>query len=992
MAIDSDDLAILLAGDPRCDVEIWRGDVRGALDESAIAGSWLPSAPDWEDVSDAVLLDAELTIAHDGRGATIAVAVADERKDEWLDDQAIAVVARARSDSAGADTGRRLIAWGYMPGAGRQALGERGDQTGQRVASYASYWERSRVPAHRLGRVNLAAAATVEASTSPLASTTAEAPLEYLSQENNDPQNAIDGEADTVYIGDIVADPTQPAIGDSAEVHVLRAYWGTTSRTLGADDQPGWIELAYVRKEAEWLSMTNSGAVPNLFEQGSNVRNDGAVLSSITTSGPDGAYYYVKSKTGQPSPTVMNGVQWNYTIPLANRAAKLVFEYKAFAVGSIGRRVRVTFKSIDANASAEPQIFSLGAGWQRAEIDLDSLGDGGGFMLRVQNDQGEVAAADLEWQFRGEVWVGYSDLAQGGSQNKLHLSYDDGNGHTDTLRIAWDVANGAEDWTIPPLGTVIVTNDEKLFRARFDPGDRQVYQLRNLAPNWFFGPGIGKVALRRGNGFRYQQYAPSGYTLVEEINFVTNGLSWTPTQGISRQSPIGTGSFAVEDYPHVGLLPGAYGGGYLWLNLGDYAATVLAQPLTSGATKMVVEDGDRIAIGLLHQIDSERVLVSARDGDTFTIARAQNGTTAAAHDPGDTVTPRRNGALQLGPRFDAIELRRRVGTPAIRSGVILGSNLASPGDPSVGGSKWERHPDWFLISRFDNPSQASAISVAIPGGVVEARHVCAGDLLMHRRNGVAQRLKINEIVVREWLPGATAEGDWTGHGARDVAQAAAHILAQHARMPAAKITIAAAPAPMGDLPITPAPVSQVLDNLAGDELRIWLDPTNAATIAPDPSNPEYDAREPYATLDADALLGAPAVDWGDRQPVAQVKGTFRETAALRTYSVSYPDRPSSLGEIKEIGPRTVRSWADARAAVARAFRAQNVRRTPQNVTIGPAPWARPWQRIVYDVAALDASGAAQGVNCAIVGYTHHFVDDGGGVVWTVDLTLQEIVL
>lgn len=992
MAIDSGHLALLQAPAPRCDVEIWRGPVRGDLDEASVTGAWLPTAPDWEDVSGQVLLDAGLDVPHDGRGARIAISIADERKDEWLDDQSVAIVARARYAPASADSGRVLIAWGYMPGEGRQALGEYGDQTGQRVASYAAYWDRARVPPHRLGRANLARGASVEASTAPLASTTAEVPLEYLAQDNNDAANAIDEETDTVFIGDIIADPTQPTIGDSSEVQILRAYWGTTSRTLGADDEPGWIELCYVRRGATWLSMTNAGAVPNLYGLGSNVRSDSAVESSITTSGPLGAYYYVKSKTGQPSPTVKNGVQWNEALGVGDRAAKLILEYKAAATLSIGRRIHVTFKPLDPAASVEPTILSLGQNWQRAEIDLDSLSDYGGFVLRVQNDEGEVAALDLEWAFRAEVWIGYSDLAQGGSQNKLHLSYDDGNGHTDTLRIAWDVANGTEDWQIPPRGSVIITNDEKLFRARFDPGDRQVYQLRNLAPFWFFGPGVGKLALRRGNGFRYQQYAPSGYSTVQEIDFTTNGLSWTPQQGLSRQSPIGTGALTVEDFPHVGLLPGEYGGGYIWLNLGDYSPTVLAQPLTSGATTMVVEDGDRIAIGLLHQIDSERVLVTGRDDQAFTIARAQDGTSAAAHDPGDSVTPRRNGAIQLGPMFDAIDLRRRPGTPAIRSGVILGSNLASPGDPSVGGAKWERHPDWFLISRFDNQSAASTVAVQIPGGVVEARHVCAGDLLMHYWNGLPQRLKINEIIVREWLPGATVEGDWAGHGASNTAQAAAHILAQHAGMPASKITIAAQPAPMGDLPITPAPASQVLDNLAGDELRIWLDPLNAVTIAPDPSSPQYDAREPYATIDATIQISSPAVDWGDRQPVAQVRGTFRETAALRTYTIAYPDRPSSLGEIKTIGPRTVRSWQDGRASVARSFRAQNVRRTPQNVTIGPAPWVRPWLRVLYDMGALDASGAVQGVNCAIVGYTHHFVDDGSGVVWTVDLTLQEIVL
>lgn len=988
--ISSDNLSILQAQEVRADVEIWRGPVRGDFDEADLADPWLPAGPDWEDVSDQVLIDGRLDVTHDGQGSRFPLSIADERKDEWADDCAVAVVARARLTSI--DSGRVLVGWGYLPGQGRQRITPTGDQIGERLASYASYWDRTNLPAHRLGRVNLAEGATVEASTSPLASVTAEAPLEYISQDDNAAAKAIDQEADTVYIGDIIADPTQPTIGSSSEVQILRLYAGRTTRTIGAGNEPIWIELCYVRAVSTWGAMTSSGAVPDLFEMGSEVRNDAAVVSTITTSGPDGAYYQVKSKTGQPSPTVSNGVQWNESLGLPDRPAKLLLEYKAAAPASIGRGIRVTFKPLDPGASGIVGTLALGSGWQTYEADLSDLTEYGGYVLRVQNAPGEVAAADLDWRFRFKVYVGYSDLGQGGSQNKLHLSYDDGNGHTDTLRIAWDLANGAEDWQIPPLGSVILTDDLATFRAKFDPGQRQVFQLRNLAPDWFFGPGIGKVALRRGNGFRYQQYNPSGYTLVQEVNFVTNGLSWTPSQGLSRQSPIGTGSLTVEDYPHVGLLPGAYGGGYIWLDLGAYQPTVLAFPMDSTQLTMTVEDGDRISLGVLHKIGTEQVLPSARDENTFVIARAQNSTSAAAHNPGDSITPRPGGADQTGPTWDTIEIRRKRGTPAIKSGVVIASNLISPGDPSTGGSLWERHADWFLVSRFDNPAQSDVIALSPPGGQVQARHVCVGDVLMHYYQGQPQRLKINEIVVREILPGSSTAGGWAGHGASNNAEAAAHMLTQHGGMPPTKLTIAASPAPMGDLPITPATLAQVLDNLAGDELRIWLDPYNGATIAPDPSSPLYDAREPYLTIDASVLISDPAVDWGDRQPVAQIRLTARETASLRTYVVTYPQRPASLGKVVDVGPVSVRSYADAFRAAERIFRARNVRRTPQNVTIGPAPWLRPWLRVLYDVAALDASGAVQGVNCAITAYTHHFADDGAGLVWTADLSLQEIIV
>lgn len=992
--ITSPHLALLQSHETASRVEVWRSNqARGVLNEAAITGAWLPTTgAGWADESATVLLSEGIDLAHDGRGYTGSFSVADSSKLEWADDLAVAVVSQHWDGSAW--SGRELVCWGYLSGEERASIGKALDQTSSRTFTYHGYWERASVPAHRFGRRNLAQGATVAGSSTALASATAEAGVEYISQDDNAASKAIDANADTVYIADVIADPTQPTIGGDTKPRLLRAYAGRTTRSIGAGNEPVWVELSYTHQVATWGAMTSSGAVPNLFGYGSNVRNDSQVVSSITTSGPLGAYYQVRALQ-QAGSDAMNGVQWNLDFGLPGRAWKLRLEFKAASTPSIGRRMYATLKDLDPTAGAGTQAFlSLTDQWQTYDLDLDNA-NYGGVVLRFQNYRGDIAADDLYFAFRFTLWVGYSDLqhAKENSSERLFISYDDGAGATRTQRIAFDLAAGADDWRIPPLGTVVIADDTATFRAKFDPGQRQVFQMRNLQPEWFFGPSIGKVALRYGTNPNRNQYAPSGTTLVDEIPFATNGLSWTPQQGVSRQSPIATGSFAVEDYPHVGLLPGAFGAAFLWLDLHAYSAPKLTLPMDSTQLTLQVDDGDRLTPGLEAVIGSERVLIGVRNDNTFAIARHQGGTTAAAHNAGDAVTPRLSGATQTGPQWDAVEIRRKPGTPAILAGAVISSNLATPGDPSAGGSKWELHADWDLVARFDNAAGADVIGVRAPEGGRQARHVAVVIDRMARRGGVPQRAKLNEVVVREWVPGGNAGGGWAGHASANLAEVAAHLLTQHGGVPAAKVALAVAPAPMGDLPVAGAPLSRALANLESDgNLRVWLDPYNAATVSPDPSNPQYDAREPYLTLDGAVLLGDVAGSWGVRGAVSQVKGTFTETASLRTYVISYPDVPGALGQVVEV-KGTVRSWAEGRDRVEREFRSRNARRTPQSATIGPAPWLRPWLRVVYTSAELDTGGQFIGVNCCVQSLSIKYEEGPtGGAICTTSLTLTEVIL
>ncbi len=990
ISVDHDNL--LRAAEAQAEPEVWRATTgRGVLDEAAITGSWLPTAPAWEDVSAEVTLDGEVGADHDGRGYALTLTVAEESRLEWADDLAVAIVARAWDGAAW--QARTLVAWGYLDGSGAQRVSAEGDQTGRRGATYHGYWGRLNVPSHRFGRRNLAESASVAASTPALASVTAEAPLEYVSQDDNAPEKALDGNADTVYVGDIVADPARPALGSTLDPRILRAYAGRATRVIGAGNQPIWVELFAGYDLAPWGTTWTS---PPAMYGGNTatVRDDATIQTTVITYGDGSKGLRVTMKLQAGNPNAEGYISWTVGGSYPDRPWRVAFDLFTLDAPSVGKQLMfwATDSSPAGSSRADINPIAIPSASGSFEVSGDSTGNYGGIRINFKALKNQLNVAAITFDIKNlRASIGYNDAKNAGSA-RLFLSYDDGLTALRTQRI-WEGLTGS-NFVIPADGTVIVTDDAETFRARFDPGNRLVLQMKNLQPEWFFGPAIGKLALRYGNDPNRLQFNPAGMTTIETIDFTTNGLSWTPDQAVSRQGPIGTGALTVETFPHVGTQPGAYGGGYLWLDLGAYQPTRLALPITSGQLFLVAEDSDLLTPGMEAVIGTERVLLGALIDGTFVIARAQGGTTAAAHNAGDTVTPRLSGATQTGPRWDLVTVARKPGTPPLRSGVILYSNLLSPGDPSTGGSLWERHPDWTLLSRFENSARADSLDFRTPGGVpVQARHVLLGDALMHRQGGAAQRFKLNEIVVREYVPGASSSGDWAGHASSDQAAVAAHLLTQHGGVPASKIAVAARPAPLGSLPVVAAPLGRMIDNLESDAaLRVWLDPTNAATIGPDPASPQYDAREVYVTIDASRVIGGLAGDWGLRSVVAQVRGLFTDPQTLRSYAIDYPDVPGRLGETVEIRG-TVRSWQEGRDRVEREYRARNVRRTPQRVVLNAAPWARPWLRVVYSAPDLDAGGQWTGINCVVVGFRHRFfADDAGGAQWETELTLREVIL
>lgn len=981
----ADELAITKARIPLDGLAFWLGPLpRGELDEAALAGAWLPTTgAGWQDLTGAVLLSAGAEIGHDGRGYTLTLTVADEARGTWADELPVAVVSTHRDLATGASLAAEVVAFGYLDGSGRQALGQGLDQTGERTVTLAGFWDRVNVPALRLGRRNLAAGASIHASTPVLATPEAEAPLEYIGQESCAATLILDGNADTVSILDSYADPARPALGDSETPIVIRV-WDSRTGTLA-------VEVGCFHDLiAAWGNFDNPAAVPNFFESGSNTRDDASAKVEYAAG-----RMIVTAKANVATPNQRQGPQWN--LSCGDRPIEVAFRYKAGATGSIGKKMHFVAGTSDVT-------LALPADWQEYVLALDRPpAQGNVLVVRFQggdNNSPELLTDTVLEIDDFQVWVGYSDLHfQSVYGYKLSLAVDDGLGHEHVRRIAWDIA-GSEEWRIPARGSVIFAYDAVAFRARYDPGARQVYQLKNVFPDWRILPNPNHTRLKLAYATNANQtdYDDAGLHTIHEILFdaANGGAAWGADQALSRQAPVGTGFLAPEDYPHVGLYGGAYGAGYWWVDLGAYPGVPLALPVAGGAATVALTDPDDFPdSGAAYLSDDgvsfDAIAYTGRDDATLT-----GVTGALAHTATAKAWPEVGGSRQTGWLIDLIELRRKPGTPLILAGAVLASNLLAPSDPStphvVTGGKWERNPDWTLLQRWDTRSgDPATITIVPPGGVVQARHLCVVIDRMERARGLPQRAKLNELVVYQHKPGASGAGGWAGRGQADTGGVLAHLLTRYGDVPASKVALAGPTAPTGDLPIAPTTLRTAIEGLERTGLvRVWCDPLGAVTVAPDPASPRYD-QPPAVTFDASMVVGDVRVTWATAHQVAQVVATAREVATFRTHTIRYPSRPGRLGRVVELKDVAVRSAQEAREVTEAAFRGGNARRR-YSFTTGAARWARPYLRCVVNFPDLDASGQHVGVNCYVASFRHRVTIDEGGVNWQTDWELAELPL
>jgi len=997
-------------------IALYLGSARGTLDESLIVGNWTPGAG-WADVTGQVVLSAGIAVAHDGTAYSATFTVADESRTQFADDLAVAIIARHWFPTTLAWGAWHLVCGGYLDGSDTQKLGLTLNQTSQRTATYAGYWMRARVPALRLGRRNLATTATISASSPALAAPASEVPVEYVSQDNCAAQKLLDGNLDTVAIADVIADPAQPAIGDTTYPRFLRVY-GPQQRGIAVGGEPRFAEVWFGHDETPWGTFANAGAVPYVGDGGgsSNVRNDNQVSSTIDTAGKR----YIVRALAQPGSTTTSGIQWNLQMSNQNVPLKLKFGIKAGSTASVGRSAMVSYQIGSQGGTVTPPVLAaiiLTDTVQPIEIDIGSTSKNTLIVVRFQSGRGEVFSQDLYFEISDlHVWSGYDDLqhATDNDYEKLFLCWDNGAGVQRNQRIAFGLING-EQWTIPPLGSVIFCDDVNTFKAKFNGNGSTLFEMKKDNAAWFFAPGIGRLKLAYANNPSLTNYDDPQLQLVEEIDFAVanGGVPWLPTQALSRNTPpVGTSTMTAESFPHLGLLPGAYGAAYWWLDLGAYAAPKTTMPIGAADLVIGVDNIDAYTAQGFATIDGgERVWWIAKTADALVIntgGRGMFGTTAAIHAAGAAVVPdgwggnlQNNGTKQTGWNIDTIEIRRKPGTPQILQGAVITSNLLGPSDPSTSGGKWENNPDWRLVQRFTSrQGNPDVITMALPEGIREARHVALVIDQMARFNGQPQRAKVNEIVVREATIGGSQAGLWQGLAVSDIGGAVGVLLHTYAGMPPNKISLATGPdgytpittALIGDTPIAPTTAAQAIQTIAASgQLTVRLDETNSATIAALPENPEYAALTPDWTLTKDTMLGDVTVTWVSAHAVAQVKVTAKEPSSLRTYAASYPGRPAWLGAVIDLKGVIVRTSGDVYRVAEAAYRKGNARRKA-TVIMGAVPWLQPGQRLLLVLAELDTGGNDIGINFTVDSFSIAIGIDSGGVTWRTTLTLSELPL
>lgn len=994
------------------------GDLTDA-EYAAIGAAWLPDSG-WTNVTEQTSLTAGLSFGSDASGPTLGFTVRNQRRAEWPDGRAMALVARHWDGGGWSPFYTVCIA--FIVGDGTQDL-DRGQQTGTVNCGVTFLWAKTPMPPIRLGRANLALTATVAGSSPVLMAPNAEAPLEYLSQAAHDGTMATDGNVDTVAVADVIAAPIQPTLGDTGlTLRVLRVYAGRTSRIIGAGSEPLWMEIWAGHNICYWG--TFSGAIPDMYNisSGENqpaVREDAAIKTAVVTygDGSKGFQVLTKANTGRTT-----WIQWFITDGnYLNRPMRVKVDIKAASGFSIGRLVRMWVT--DARSVGATQIavepLALSADWSTYTFDFDSSTPYAGAKFNVTTLANQNVGGDLVYELRNlRVEMGF-DADQFGALNgyiQPWVGMDDGAGRMKWVRVSWSL-NKDGSWKLPPFGSLVITDDLATFKTKFDAGGRQVFQMKNFFPEWFFGPGVGRIRLalmQNPPDLNNIYVLPSEAVLLDDIDFaVANGGNpWQPYQGLTRQNPLGTGTMVAEDYPQPGMGQ-AYGSAYWWWDLKAYVPPTLLITVSATATRLPLNDLDKVGWAGYVKIESEWVWYHGKDGEGLVVVqRGYNGTTPAQHVGNTAVYPGYDGQLglglnvQTGPAWDYVEVRRKDGTPVIRDGALFYSNLSSPGDPSLGSQKWEQHPDWKRLrswagnvdSRVSPATPPTTNTWAGPVNAVQARHIALriGTMAYSQGpyQGTPQRAKVNEIVVREWSPGAGQAGQYLGRAVADVTGAIGHIITQHMGVPAAKFIPRAPAVPIGDLSIAPTTIQQAVQSVAGVQLlRLWVDGLLNHYLDPEPSSGLTDYRTTEWTWTEDNCWGPKLTgNWEPGLRVAQVVVYAKDISNLKQYVISYPEAPFNQGDILQVKDVTVASREQAQLIARAKFIDGNTRRRI-TINAGAVPWLRLLQRHTVNLPHLDVGGGWGGANFYVEGYS---VKVGpapdGGVAWNTTIQLRELAL
>lgn len=961
----------------------------------------------------------------DGHEQTLTLTPAGAAFDSsiWADEAYVLVRARWREDDGDWGGWRCLFLGNVIQDQGSAEARARTRLHAGAVTCKQEWFYLSKQPLSplSLGVVDAAEGRSCSAD-SVLTNLAAENGVEYLSATSVAPDMATDGNVDTLWVSNLLADGASPGWmtlpnWTGKMVKIVEVYSGSAGGGIGANGLPRYVIL-YAADGKYFSDFEGAGNTGGVWKT-----HYGGAYSRTTTAG-----WIIR---GSASLLVL----------LPNKDAGISQEWTGLEP-EVEAVVRFSIRAL-ALPSGHPQpmhLQALVAGMGSTHVE-DMMLTTTPRIVTIRKQANSAGIINLRFKsMEAGVYPDYhailDDLTivggvklqdEGQPYAKLWLVWDDGlggSGYADLVR-----AFGLE--TMAAETFVALTDDADLFAARFDPGPNcQVVQYREVPGLRALDFASGRGRLRLAYYRRWPDLSGSDPTntpwesVDAERRWDDLKINEQPAFAITaslRRIGAAYAQSGVSTQVMVNPAPaGDATGAPTWLDvdLGDYPATTLQAACGAGAGEVVtVESVDGYAAYGYAWLDLERVWYEVTGATTIKLVQrgVSPGPAASTHAAGTKLWPDQNGVRVTAPLIAAVGIRRRPGTPRLIDFTLLGSILPTPPDPGSGPLIYESHPQWFPLATVRNNTRVSPTYLlgSRPGDVTqidwppapgtafawgrEIRHLRIIVQRMEQWQGQPQRAKLNAIVAYAADLQSSVGGGYSGSAPPDLKDAAIHILTAQAGIPISRVTSwrgEGSPLPWGrhygTLKTAAGSAAEVLQGLESrGGLRVICRPDNTIEIIPDPlttsaSMANVERFWTPATIEALTVSRSPV------RAVAQVRVVARNRDSGETFSAVYPRTRRKYGAVVEAGDLVLGDQQATNVQAQRLFRQGNARWSVSLTTwSGPPP--TPYRRNVLDDPAMDEGGVLlAGTNVLVTGYSWTINARARGQMWELTVELEEL--
>jgi len=566
------------------------------------------------------------------------------------------------------------------------------------------------------------------------------------------------------------------------------------------------------------------------------------------------------------------------------------------------------------------------------------------------------------------------------------LSMHSADGSSSTTGLAW-----LFNWP-PELKQgekVLMVEDEAVFTALHPLAE---YKMIREWADFFthITPAGGHFALRRGelnqwwatfawgNGHGYIDEAPNwvGPTVTAPGDGETMRYLWAAQGG----SPDPADFWAVGQLQTAGYDIASSPAAWIRLDL-PRLGLVLRDDVTAGSpgggSALYISDGAGPSTAGLPssgtvQIGSEQITYSARQKDHLVVtARGANGTTAAAHNEGDTVELIWSGDATQAHAVKRIGWRRYNGTNYPKWFRLKVAHLEGARNPTDAAY----NNDWTELTSVNNHAAATWNYTLSP-----VRRVRSILLQIETMNTDPSRPRLNEIVAD--VDGSTFDAATTLAAGTQAALVIKQVLL-NAGFPTGALFSATTPGLSGFTTAKEMAWAVIADLAQFAGVRVDVQRDSKMYVAPDP----YWGASSWAAAETWTRITATAAEVmaGNNEPVSQVEIAWQTADNADSGIARYPAAAWSDGRVVRVGPML---FADGTAAAAAAAKMFFLRRYPYTLVVECAD-AEPGVR-AGQVHALEwqlDTAMQETDRLYLVQSADHYIE---AMAWTTVLTLIEI--